>query len=202
VRRFVVIGRTASASGDFLIDDLPGTSGRLDVLLRCVRAALLFSHGLRHDAVVYLVLCGGPRGPRALRIAGSLAKFIRPDERSLGTLVQKTLASHADEDADGFVDVKPGVGLARGGLEAVLADLGSAARYLLEEGAPDLRLAPDVGGDAAFFVGDHLGFEAATRARLLDSGARPVGLGPVALHAEDAIAVVSNEIDRRLARPA
>ena len=40
-RRFVVIGQQASASPDFSLLDLPGTSGRLDVLLRCLRAALL-----------------------------------------------------------------------------------------------------------------------------------------------------------------
>jgi tRNA pseudouridine-54 N-methylase len=34
VRRFVLIGQTASASGDFLLQDLPSSSGRLDALLR------------------------------------------------------------------------------------------------------------------------------------------------------------------------
>jgi tRNA (pseudouridine54-N1)-methyltransferase len=200
MRRFVVIGQNASASGDFLIDDVPGTSGRLDVLLRCVRAALLFSHGLRRDAVVYLVLSGGPRAPRVLRIAGADAKFVRPDERSLAVLAGKALASRADEGAEGFVEVRPGVALARGGVDAVLADLAPGARYLLDEGAPDLRDAPALAGDVAFFVGDHLGFDAAVRARLLEAGARPVGLGPVSLHAEDAIAVVSNELDRACPR--
>jgi hypothetical protein len=38
VRRWIVIGRTARADGDFSLDDLPSTSGRLDVLLRAVRA--------------------------------------------------------------------------------------------------------------------------------------------------------------------
>ena len=58
-RRFVVIGQSATASPDFSLVDIAGTSGRLDVLLRCLRAALLVSHGLRRDTVVYLVLLGG-----------------------------------------------------------------------------------------------------------------------------------------------
>jgi DNA adenine methylase len=198
MRRFVVIGQKASASGDFLIDDVPGTSGRLDVLLRCVRASLLVSHGLRRDAVVYLVLQGGPRAPRVVRVTGADAKFVRPDERSLAILVKKTLASEADASAEGFVEVRPGIALARGGLDAVLADVGASASYLLEEGAPDLRDMGDLAqGDATFFVGDHLGIDAAARERLVAAGARPVGLGPVSLHAEDAIAVVSSEMDRR-----
>jgi tRNA (pseudouridine54-N1)-methyltransferase len=196
--RFVVIGQKADASGEFLPDDLPGTSGRLDVLLRCVRAALLWSHGIREDVTVYLVLCGGPRAPRALRIDGATARFIRPDERSLATLARKTLASRADEAADGFVEVRAGIAIARQGLESVLSELGAAPGFVLEEGAPDLRDSPEaMVGEAVFFLGDHLGFDQHTRARLASSGARPLGVGPRSLHAEDVVAVVLNELDRR-----
>ncbi len=201
MRRFVILGQKATASPDFLLDDLPGTSGRLDVLLRCVRAATLYSHGLRRDVVVYLVLQGGPRAPRVLRLSGAEAKFVRPDERSLATLVKKVLASEADVAGKGFVQTKAGIFLARGGLEAVLGDIGEATPYVLEEGATDLRDDAELGGDdAAFFLGDHLGFDAESRARLSAIGARPVGVGPVSLHAEDVVALVSNELDWRQAR--
>jgi tRNA (pseudouridine54-N1)-methyltransferase len=201
VPRFVVVGQKATASGEFLPDDVPGTSGRLDVLLRCVRAALLCSHGMRSDVVIDLVLGGGPRAPRVLRIDGSAAKFIRPDERSLATLARKVLASHADDAAHGYVDAKPGIALARGGVDVVLTSLAPGApAFVLEEGAPDLRDARDVEAEgAAFFVGDHLGFEPAVRERLHVHGAMPLGLGPTSVHAEDAIAIVLNEIDRRRA---
>src|SRR5262245_20269818 len=99
MRRFVVVGQKASASPDFSLDDLPATSGRLDVLLRCLRAALLVSHGLREDTIVYLVLQGGPRAPRALRIEGAAARFVRPDERSLAVLVKKVLATEGEGSA-------------------------------------------------------------------------------------------------------
>jgi len=204
MRRFIVIGRKASASEEFLLDDLPGTSGRLDILLRCVRAALLTSHGLRRDAMIYLVLLGGPRAPRVLRIRGDAAKFIRPDERALATLAKKTLASRADEEAQGFVEIKTGIAIARGGLEEVLADAAGATLFLLDEGGCDLRtvepLAADAQADVAFFVGDHHGFDPATRARLDAAGARAVSIGPVPVHADDVVAIVSNELDRRAAR--
>jgi tRNA (pseudouridine54-N1)-methyltransferase len=198
MRRFVVLGRNASASGDFLLDDVPGTSGRLDVGLRCLRAGLLRSHGIRADAVVYLVLGGGPRAPRALRVRGADAQFLRPDERSLAVLVQKALRAGA-VDAPAFAEVRPGVAVATGGLEAVLADVGSSSPYVLEAGAPDLRAEPALPADAVFFLGDPTGFDDATRARLAELGARAVGVGPVDLHTEDVVAIVSNEIDRRQA---
>jgi tRNA (pseudouridine54-N1)-methyltransferase len=201
MRRFVVIGRNALAAGDFLLDDLPGTSGRLDIGLRCVRAGLLVSHGVRRDAIVYLVLCAGPRAPRVLRFSGADARFLRPDERSLALLAKKVLAMRADEDSDRFVELRDGIAVASGGVERVIADLGPASPYVLERDATDIRETTGLERtDCAFFVGDHLGFDDATRACLSAIHARPVGVGPSSLHAEDVIAVVWNEIDRRLAR--
>ncbi len=197
MRRFIVIGQRATASPDFSLINLPASSGRLDVLLRCLRAALLFSHGLRRDTVVYLVLLGGPRAPRSLRIEGATARFLRPDERSLAVLVQKVLAAPMAGEGSGFVAVRPGVAVAEGGLEAVLADLGPTALYVLEEGAPDLRDAALDEPDSAFFLGDHVGFDETTRARLAALGATAVGVGPVSVHADDAVVLVNNELDRR-----
>jgi tRNA (pseudouridine54-N1)-methyltransferase len=198
MRRFVIIGQKATASDDFLLEDVPGTSGRLDVLLRCVRAALLISHGLRRNVVVYLVLLGGSRAPRVLRVDAAAAKFVRPDERSLATLARKALANETDGHAGEFVDARPGISVMSGGLEEVIADLGAATPYLLDEGAPDLREMADLGrNDSAFFLGDHLGLDDRTRARLKTFGARSMSVGPLSLHAEDVIAIVSNELDRR-----
>ena len=201
MRRFVVIGQKASASPDFSLLNLPASSGRLDVLLRCLRAALLFSHGLRRDAVVYLVLLGGPRAPRVLRVEGATARFLRPDERSLAVLAQKALA--APVEGLGFVTVRPGIAVAEGGIDAVLADLGAAAVYRLEEGATDLREVAFEAADSAFFIGDHLGFDEATRAALDARAATAIGVGPVSVHADDAVTIVTNELDRResLSRP-
>jgi len=194
MRRFVIVGQSAVASGDFLPDDLPGTSGRLDVLLHCLRAALLVSHGVRHDTVVYLVLLGGSRAPRAVRVRGDEVRFLRPDERNLATLIGKSLRAPGGT-ASGFSTVRPGIAVADGGLEVVLADLGVGTQYVLEEGAQDLREAPLDAVDPVFFVGDHQGFDQSTRESLCDAIA--IGIGPISLHADDAIVVLANELDRR-----
>jgi tRNA (pseudouridine54-N1)-methyltransferase len=196
MRRFAVIGKKAVASPDFSLDDLPGTSGRLDVLLRCVRAAMLVSHGIRRDVTVYLVLRGGRAGPRVLRIDGGEVQFLRPDERSLGALVKKALAHDCNEES--FREVKPGIAVARGDIESVLADAPPSKVFLLEEGSIDLRSEPDLAAqDVLVFVGDHQGVDEASRCRLMAAGARAIAVGPTSIHAEDAIAVMSNELDRR-----
>src|SRR5690349_12053712 len=91
LRHFVLIGQTASATGEFSLENLPSSSGRLDALLRALRSALLVSHDVRRNVCVYLVLRGGRSQPRVLCVDGSRVKFLRPDERSLALLVKKSL---------------------------------------------------------------------------------------------------------------
>lgn len=195
MRHFVVIGQRATASPGFLLDDLPGTSGRLDLLLRCVRAALLVSHGVRRDTRVYLVLLGGPDAPRTVRIDGAIAEYLRPDERSMATRVQKALAT--PKGAPGFTVLRNGFAIADGGVDVALADIGEVTRYVLVESGRDVR-ATSFAGDCAFFVGDHLGLDDTTRARIGE--ATEISVGPVSVHADDAIALVNNELDRSSAR--
>ncbi len=192
--RFVLIGQKATARPDFSLDDVPGTSGRLDVLLRCLRSALLVSHGLRNDTLVYLVLCAG--GPRTVRIDGRVASYLRPDERTMAGRIRAMLATKAE--GAGFDAARQGMAVADGGLEVVLADLGGGeALYVLEEGGADVRDEALDGVSGVFFVGDHLGFDPAIRERLRGAGARAISVGPVSVHADDAIAIVQNELDRR-----
>ncbi|MFO0629482.1 MAG: hypothetical protein U0325_28155 [Polyangiales bacterium] len=184
--RFVVLG--GKATGRFRLNDLPGTSGRLDALLRCLRAALLVSHGVRRGAWAYLVLGGDGV---ALRVAGAGVKFLRPDERSLAVLAQKALT--APRKGPGFEEVRPGVSVADGGLAAVLDDLGALPRFVLDERGEDVRGVALPRDGAAYFLGDHLGLSDAVQDSL---GARGICVGPVSLHAEDAVAVLCNELDR------
>jgi tRNA (pseudouridine54-N1)-methyltransferase len=199
MRRFIIIGQTASASGEFWLDDLPSSSGRLDVLLRCVRAALLTSHGLRRDVLLYLVLMGGSAGRRVVRIGGDELKFVRPDERSLAVLVQKLLQRHVGEGTT-FVEQKAGLAVADGGVECVLSDLRGARVYVLEQAGRDVRDVVLDGEDLAFFIGDHVGFDVATRDALTAVGAEPVSVGPLSLHSDDVVTLVTNELDRRSER--
>jgi tRNA (pseudouridine54-N1)-methyltransferase len=203
VRRFVLIGQTASASGNFSLEDLPGSSGRLDVLLRSVRAALLVSHGLRRNVLVYLVLRGGGVPSRLLRIDGRTVKFLRPDERSLAILLQKTLSA-VEAPSDTFSEIRPGLELRAGDVPELLAEVGTTPCYLLHEDGQDIRaqsFSDVTDGEAWFFIGDHLGFDPGTLASLEQRGCRRVSVGPVSVHSDDVVTLISNELDRRFRPP-
>jgi tRNA (pseudouridine54-N1)-methyltransferase len=196
MRTFVIVGNTAHASAQVRLNDLPSTSGRLDVLTRCIRAALCISHGVRRDVRVYLVLLGD-RMPRTVRIEGRDARFIRPDERPLATLLLKAMA-RVESEHPTFVEQRSGIAVACAGLEVVLAELSSGAGapplFLLEEGAPTPL--PSALVDAVFFIGDHKGFDPSTRAALIDAGAQPLGLGAISLHSDDVVTVLHHVLDR------
>lgn len=206
LRRFVVVGRTAKSSPDFSLVDLAGTSGRLDVLVRCIRAALLVSHGARRDTLVYLVLLGGRAGEapaRVVRIDGRLSEWLRPEERRLALIVQRALEERTralsplvDHEDGPFLVLRNGVAVADGGLDVALASIPpSSRRIVLAAHGQDVRTAALEGEDLTIVLGDHLGLDEAARRAI--GPALSVSLGPTQVLAEDAIALAHNELDRR-----
>ena len=55
-RRFAIIGHKAPSSGEILLNDLPGFSGRMDVIARAINATLFLSHGIRNDSQIIIHL--------------------------------------------------------------------------------------------------------------------------------------------------
>ena len=82
-RRFAIIGHLAPSSGKLNLNDLAGGSGRTDVLVRAVNAALFVSHGIRDDSHVVLHLMGGDGPNRRIWFDGTRIGGVRPDERSI-----------------------------------------------------------------------------------------------------------------------
>ena len=195
MRRFIVLGQKARASPDFLLSDIPSTSGRLDVLLHAMRAALLVSHGVRTDTIVYLVLLGEPAQVRTVRVDGSAARYLRPDERSMATTLKKAFCAPCAET--GFAPVRPGICVARGAIDAMHADITGSRLYLLDAAGTDVRSCGFDQPAQTFVLGDHLGIGDEQRNGWLAAGARPLSVGPRQLHTQDVIALVANELDRR-----
>lgn len=194
MRRFVVIGHKAASAPGFSVKDLAGTGGRLDILVRCVGAAFLVSHGLREDVELVTLHLGPPAAPKAVRMRSGSLKHVNPDERTTALLFEKALG--APTTGPVWQPSTPGVSVAVMPLDELLGELGDRPLVLLSEDGADVATA-DIPADATFVLGDHLGFTPEEEALLAPRAAARVSLGPVSLQADQCIVVLHNHLDRR-----
>ncbi len=174
--------------------DLAGTGGRIDILARCVGAALLVSHGLRPDVELITMHLGEPQAPKAVRFDASKLRSLYPDERSAASLLERALGTPTTGPV--WQASTPGVSVAAIDFAELLEDFASSTLFILEEDGEDIATA-GVPTDATFVLGDHLGFTEEERALLAAKGARRVSLGPLSLQADQCLVVLHTHLDRR-----
>jgi len=196
MRTFIIVGHKATTSPNFSLEDIPGTSGRLDILCRSVTAAFVLSHGIRKDVCVYLVLLGG-EAAKTIQLKGETLRHLNPDERTTAALLKKALAVPATPQ---WAMSTSGIFVRLGGLPELLADLKDARLiYLREDGA-------DIGGQAfgerdgelAFILGDHTGMTTEEEGLIEGAGAQVVSLGTTSLHADHCIVVLNWLLDANI----
>lgn len=191
MRQFIVVGHKAATSGDFSLDDMPGSAGRIDILARCVTAAFVTSFDIRRDTQVRLVLLGEPDPPKIIRFEGSELKYLNPDERSAGALIRKALQVKLGTEQRRSTK---GVYIARAGLAEALRHCDESALFYLHENGKDVRDVDLHTDNAAFILGDHLGLFEEEEEQL--SQAQRIQVGPIKLHTDQCITLVHNELDR------
>jgi tRNA (pseudouridine54-N1)-methyltransferase len=184
---FAIIGHSARTEGDFSLNDLPGSGGRMDILCRCVNASFFLSHDLRRDVTCYLVLCGGPAGPKTVRFSGDVLRSLSPDERSAGALIKKALEMVCGSE---FRESAAGVFVRKGGLERLMTEHPFA---VLDEKGTDIRTGESL--PDCYLLSDHQNFS--EQEESLTAGCPRYSVGPECLHADHTITVLQNELDRR-----
>ena len=193
MRDIVIIGHKAKTSGDFSLNDLPGSAGRMDILCRCVSSALFLSFGMRRDVNVHLLLLGEPDPGKIIRFEGLHLRYLNPDERSSGSLIQKALLKNA---AGQDIRSTPGVWTRTGDLNSLLASFeGRTLLYLREDGKDFREIAREI-QDPVFILGDHTGVTEEEEKQLLEAGAQVISVGPISLHSNHCITLIHNELDR------
>ncbi|MGE4495124.1 MAG: tRNA (pseudouridine(54)-N(1))-methyltransferase TrmY [Methanosarcina sp.] len=193
MRDIVIIGHKAKTSGDFSLNDLPGSAGRMDILCRCVSSALFLSFGMRRDVNVHLLLLGEPEPGKIIRFEGLHLRYLNPDERSSGSLIQKALLKNA---AGQDIRSTPGVWTRTGDLNSLLASFeGRTLLYLREDGKDFREIACEI-QDPVFILGDHTGVTEEEEKQLLEAGAQVISVGPISLHSNHCITLIHNELDR------
>lgn len=191
MRTFVVIGHEAHTAPDFSLDDLPGTSGRIDILARCAAAALLVSHGIRKDVEAHLVLNGPPQPPRTIRMVGGELRHLNPDERTTASLFLRALRIPGIMESMST----PGVYVSGLGLSQLVARL-KGDSILLKEDGEDIR-GRSLPRNPVFFLSDHMDFTEEEEKLIMSGDPIVASLGPRSLQANHCISIANNELDRR-----
>jgi tRNA (pseudouridine54-N1)-methyltransferase len=193
LRRYVVMGHRAITSAEFKLDDLCGSTGRLDILLRCVNSAFFLSHGIRRDVEIVLMLLGEPNPPKTIRINGSEVKYLNPDERSTAALIRNALL----QKGEGERKCSPGIYVSERSYGDVLSNMSKESKmYYLREDGEDIRVAA-LAPDATFVLGDDQDLTKEEEDILMTYEPKRLCLGPVSYHADHCITLVNNELDRR-----
>ncbi|WP_297093024.1 tRNA (pseudouridine(54)-N(1))-methyltransferase TrmY [Thermococcus sp.] len=197
MRTFIVKANKAHTAPDFNLRDLPGTSGRIDLLCRALNSAFLLSHGFRKNVRVWLSLYGPPDPPKAIRFEGSeiKPKTLNPDELSTAKLIIRALkASKGLKEPSKEVQVLPGIYVSNMTFEDIVRRTlkGSALYYLHEEGKPITgeRFPQNV----AFVLGDHEGLREEDEA-FLAGIAQKISVGKKSYLASHVIAYVNIFLD-------
>ena len=118
-RRFAIIGHRAQSSGKINLNDLAGSSGRIDVLARAVNTALFLSHGIRDDTDITLHLMGGPGPSRRIRFDGAKLRGVYPDERAISGQINRALKEPVPVIGQ-FVEIHPGFSHSGGDIEQTI----------------------------------------------------------------------------------
>lgn len=121
MRRFAIIGHRAMSKGKLPLNDLAGSAGRMDVLVRALLSAFLTSHGIRNDVEMVLHLYGGPGPKRRLKFVGSELKGFHAQERAVAGLIAKVIAK-PNSPRGIWNQILPGVYDSGGDIETTLKE--------------------------------------------------------------------------------
>jgi len=148
---------------------------RFDVIVDVIRMACLYSHGIRDDTEVYVVLMG-ESPPKTIHISrGTVDKF-PPDPKG----VEEVILSRSWPEVS---------------FRQLMRELFQRKVYVLEEdGAPIEKCEVE---ESVFVIGDHIGLPKVEERFLLSHGAQKISLGKIPLTAPAAAAVLQYLLDSR-----
>ena len=193
-RTFAIIGHRAQSSGKLNLNDLAGSSGRVDVLARAVNTGLFLSHGIRKDSEVILHLEGGPGPSRRIGFIGERIRGVHPDERAICGHLNKVL-KHPITPIGVQQEINSGLWHSGGSIQHTISEWERAGTtiYILDadgcEFSPELHNRDNIG----FILSDDQAF-AEKENEVMKDFAR-VSLGKQWLQGHSCIAIIHHLLD-------
>ncbi|NYZ79802.1 hypothetical protein H0N95_00960 [Candidatus Micrarchaeota archaeon] len=148
------------------------TSARMDLVARCVNAALWLDHDIRRDVVVYFCFSN----KIAIRIDGGV-RNMNPDERNIASFFKHI------QEGKSF----PGISLHGVGFDDVMREFEKSKKYVLDIKGKSVDKAK-FAKDAVFILGDDVGL-------MKDVDADKISLGPKSYLTSHCITVLNVRLD-------
>ncbi|MEM5804898.1 MAG: tRNA (pseudouridine(54)-N(1))-methyltransferase TrmY [Candidatus Aenigmatarchaeota archaeon] len=186
MRTFVLYAGKARTDGNFSVEDLPSSGGRMDLVARCITSALWLSHAVRPDARIYCVLNGPPKPPVTVVFDGSSVRKISPDERSIALWLKKALSGDICKD---WKEFRPGILVARKSFQEIIKEHEGGPVYVLHENGRSIGEV-NLKEDPVFVVGDNFGIPKNDESFALRSGEK-LSIGKKSYLASSCIAVLN-----------
>lgn len=187
MRDFIIYANKLLQPG-FSLNDLPG-SGRIDLLARCVNAALWLSHGVRDDTAVHLYVDIGERV--LITFHGDRIRRVSPDERNIGSWIKISLETLMENKER----VQDGITVKKVKLLDFLKEFKNRDIIILREEGDDIRETKLI--NPVFVLGDHLDLPVDILKELESLKTKTISLGPKSILASHAIVLANNEMDRK-----
>ncbi|TFF86955.1 MAG: hypothetical protein EU551_00095 [Promethearchaeota archaeon] len=162
----IIEATKARTAPNFLLKDIPGTTGRLDVIIRSLIAAFSFPKKVINNLIFTIILLGLPDPPKLFKFHGK--EFQSPKNEIDGALLFKDLIkkSMRIENETNIID---GVDFIRMELKDYIdikLQNGELVFYLIQNGNPmDLLLNKIKSNKRSYInilIGDQLGFKTET----------------------------------------
>lgn len=131
MRRFAIIGHRAMAKGKLPLNDLAGSAGRMDVLVRALMSAFLTSHGIRENVEMVIHLYGGPGPKRRIKFVGSELRGFHAQERAVAGMIAKVI-SLPNSPRGIWKEIMPGVYDSGGDVKHTLAEWDGVTKIILD----------------------------------------------------------------------
>jgi len=211
MRHFIYFSSKARTSGKAL-SQAEGNlmkAGRMDIAIHVIIAGLFLSHSVRENVKIHLVFYGSPDPPKHIEMqvkkikglpeTGSKVGQIDISKKDIGGLIKRILYKYKPgKKTEPF----PGCFVEKKSLLNVINELKKEGEeiFVLDKKGEDIRNI-DIPEDSAFILGDHEGLPKKELKRLKNSDfVKRVSIGPRMYFASQVVAIVNNELDRRVKR--
>lgn len=184
---------------DFLVRDVPGTSGRLDVVCR-VLAATFHTASKWSPFLEFLAVLGGPPNPPLLLRVSDVPDEVIPEGELALAVILKGLLRLYRTAGKGQLAAWPQFSLSRQGFEETLRQVvkdGAQVCYLVERGTPLESLEFNLAKPLVFVLGDDRGLPLEHEALLSRCPAKEVAIGKQSLLGSHVVTLLLLELVRR-----